>query len=270
MKAIKLLAGVLLAQSTEALAPFAECDKVLDSVSLDNDALNLLKTMNDEKTHRFSSQCLEIVLKKNFMDTANYLLTDYYPSTQIDTEIIVKSVAADIAKQQNYILYRLLKLEATQNNPEAEYPKVVTPMVYQAQSTEHVHFMVRMHELVDDLDCNVTYDHEVEIREDGVDVSVLCFENESDIKVFKRSLQLPRKVVVQESRYTWESESKVHFELKKADGPGYWPVLIEGMPAGKHQDIDQSIGLWKKMHDKYIEQVEDYMTVMPDGGSDEL
>ena len=44
--------------------------------------------------------------------------------------------------------------------------------------------MVRMHELVDDLDCTVTYDHEVKIREDGVDVSVLCFEDESDIKVF--------------------------------------------------------------------------------------
>ena len=130
MKAIKVIAGVFLAQSANALAPFAECDKVLEPVSLDGDALNLLKTMNEEKTHRFPSQYLEIVLRKNFMDTANYLLTEYYPNTQIDTEIIVKSVAADIKKQQNYILYRLLTLESKQNNPDAEYPKVVTPMVY--------------------------------------------------------------------------------------------------------------------------------------------
>ena len=130
MKAIKVIAGVFLAQSVDALTPFAECDKVLEPVNLDADALNLFKTMNDEKTHRFPSQCLEIVLRKNFMDTANYLLTDYYPNTQIDTEIIVKSVAADIKKQQNYILYRLLTLESKQNNPDAEYPKVVTPMVY--------------------------------------------------------------------------------------------------------------------------------------------
>ena len=66
------------------------------------------------------------------MQTADYLLKEYYPNTQIDTEIIVKSVAADVKKQQNYILYRLLKLEAKQKNPEGQYPRVVTPMVYQA------------------------------------------------------------------------------------------------------------------------------------------
>ena len=100
MKAIKrVLAGVFIAQSVEALTPFAECDRVLEPVTIDTDALTLIKGMHDEKTHRFSSQCLEVVLRKNFMDTANYLLTEYYPNTQIDTEIIVKSVAADVKKQ---------------------------------------------------------------------------------------------------------------------------------------------------------------------------
>ena len=64
-------------------------------------------------------------------------------------------------------------------------------------------------------------------------MSVLCFESESDIKVFKRSIKLPRNIAVDQSKFTWESESKVHLELKKVDGPSYWPVLIDGMAAGK-------------------------------------
>ena len=36
-------------------------------------------------------------------------MDEYYPSTQIDTEIIVNAVQADVRRQQNYVLYRLLK-----------------------------------------------------------------------------------------------------------------------------------------------------------------
>ena len=53
-----------------------------------------------------------------------------------------------------------------------------------------------MHEEVDDLDCTATYDHHVEIKPREVEVSVLCFESESDIKVFRRVIQLPNEIVV--------------------------------------------------------------------------
>ena len=96
MKAIKLLAGVFLAQSANSLAAFADCDSALESITEDKAALEKIKALHDSKEWKFSSQCLESVLKRNFMETVTYLLTDYYPNTQIDTEIIVKSVAADI------------------------------------------------------------------------------------------------------------------------------------------------------------------------------
>ena len=118
-----------------------------------------------------------------------------------------------------------------------------------------------MHEVVDDLDCSATYDHEVTIKENEVEVSVLCFESENDIKVFKRTIKLPKEIVVEQSNFTWQSESKVHLELKKADGPSYWPVLIDGIAPGRQQDVDLSIAQWSYMHNKYIEQVEDYMVV---------
>ena len=36
------------------------------------------------------------MLKKNFTDAADYLLEQYYPKTAIDTEVIVRTVAADV------------------------------------------------------------------------------------------------------------------------------------------------------------------------------
>ena len=82
MKAIKLLTGVFISTSVSGqLLPFAECDKVLEPVTGDSAALTLIKDMHEAKTHKFSSQCLEIVLRKNFMETADYLLSEYYPNT---------------------------------------------------------------------------------------------------------------------------------------------------------------------------------------------
>ena len=43
-----------------------------------------------------------------------------------------------------------------------------------------------MHEEVDDNDCSATHDHSVTINEGDVEVSVLCFESESDIKLYRR------------------------------------------------------------------------------------
>ena len=101
-------------------------------------------------------------MKKNFIQSADYLLDHYYPNTQIDTEIIVRSVANDVKRQQNYVLYRLLKSRADKQRKDdasvAAFPPVVVPMVYQAQSAHDLHFLVRMQESFNELDCSVTYD----------------------------------------------------------------------------------------------------------------
>ena len=96
MKALNLLTGILLLQVANTLPSFADCDALLEPITTDKAALEKIKTLHDSKDFKFSSQCLETVLRRNFMDTAIYLLTDYYPNTQIDTEVIVKSVASDI------------------------------------------------------------------------------------------------------------------------------------------------------------------------------
>jgi len=59
-------------------------------------AIKYIKEINDSNEFKFSSHCLEILLKKNFMQAADYLLEEYYPKTSIDTEVIVRSVVSDI------------------------------------------------------------------------------------------------------------------------------------------------------------------------------
>jgi hypothetical protein len=51
-----------------------------------------------EGKFKFSSECLEILLRKNFFLASEYLLNEYYPRTSIDTEIIVKNVASELRR----------------------------------------------------------------------------------------------------------------------------------------------------------------------------
>ena len=67
------------------------------------------------------------------------------------------------------------------------------------------------------------------------------------------------------SSFVWESDGKVHVQLRKANAPSYWPQLIKisdtsdpDQPNSGKDMIDQKIAMWKAMHIKYIEQVEDY------------
>ena len=102
----------------------------------DQSALDYIKEVHEAKQFKFSSTCLEILLKKNFEQSANYLMESYYPNTQIDTEIIVRSVAQDVKRQQDYVLYRLIKAREEKSrqfdSSRPEFPPKVVPMVYQA------------------------------------------------------------------------------------------------------------------------------------------
>ena len=134
-------------------------------------------------------------------------------------------------------------------------------MVYQAQSPDDLHFLVRMQEAFDELDCNVTYEQTVDITETQVSVSAVCYESEQDIRLFSRVLELSQKVVPEASSAIWENDGKVHLQLRKANAPSYWPTMIEEGPTEAGQSLyERKIAMWKAMHIKYIEQVEDYMS----------
>jgi len=92
-----------------------------------------------------------------------------------------------------------------------EFPKRVTPMVYQAQSPDDLHFLVRLQEAFDDLDCNVSYDKKIEVRPTYAKVSAVCFESEDNVKLFERTLEFPEEIVPAKSFYQeWENDGKIH------------------------------------------------------------
>ena len=79
------------------LCAFYECEKELAPLTSDSEALQKVKAANEDK-FKFSSACLELLLKKNFFNTSNFLISDYYPKTSIDTEIIAKNVANELKR----------------------------------------------------------------------------------------------------------------------------------------------------------------------------
>lgn len=106
-------------------AAFYDCNLHLGRLKSDQEALDLVKKAFQEK-YKFSSQCLEMVLKKNFYSTGEFLINEYYPKTSIDTEIIVRNVANEIKRNQNNLIFLVKKRETDNNFPNAK------PVVYWA------------------------------------------------------------------------------------------------------------------------------------------
>jgi len=78
-------------------AAFYDCHKELGVLSSDQEALSKVKNAHQIRL-KFSSECLEVLLKKNFFLASEYLISDYYTKTSIDTEVIVRNVAADLKR----------------------------------------------------------------------------------------------------------------------------------------------------------------------------
>ena len=74
----------------------------------------MVKQVHADKKFRFSSECLDILLRRNLLKASEYLMEEVYPKS-VDTEIIVKQVTSEIEKKQNELLYIVLKKKAEVN-----------------------------------------------------------------------------------------------------------------------------------------------------------
>lgn len=57
---------VLLLLNTSLAQTFYDCDSNLSELNSDDEALKLIKEAHINKNSKFSSKCLELLLKKNF------------------------------------------------------------------------------------------------------------------------------------------------------------------------------------------------------------
>jgi len=138
---MKVLRHVLLCVLALASAqPFVDCAAELQPLMSDEAALERVKQLHSEGKHRFSSECLEILMQKFFLKASNYLVDEYYPTTRIDTEIIMKKVDTDIRRKQNKLLFSLLE----NTNKAKAWPPVAEPMLYYAQSRDNIFLKVKL------------------------------------------------------------------------------------------------------------------------------
>lgn len=117
----------------------------------DQQAYGMVKQALDDK-FKFSSACLELLLKKNFFSTGEFLINEYYPKTSIDTEIIVKNVANELKRNQDYLIFQIKKRE--KNN---EFP-ILKPVIYWAQSPDDILIMIKLHEQMDTPECKQSFE----------------------------------------------------------------------------------------------------------------
>jgi len=150
---------------------FFPCKQELSKETNDRQALVTIMQAHADG-YRFSSECLELVLLRNYMDTVEYLLNEYYPSTNIDTEITVRSVANEIQRQQDYTIFQLKQkmLEKGETFPTSR------PVVYWAQSPEDVLVMIKLQPEMDEPMCKQSFDKNVLMDVDMLRLQVFCMQ----------------------------------------------------------------------------------------------
>lgn len=132
--------------ATLSQAAFYDCETHLTELKSDLDALDKVKQAFADK-YKFASACLEILLRKNFFQAGEFLLNEYYPKTSIDTEIIVRNVANEIKRNQDYLIFQLKKREKNNVFPH------IKPVIYWAQSTDDILIMIKLHHAMDTPEC---------------------------------------------------------------------------------------------------------------------
>jgi hypothetical protein len=213
------------AMAVVAQAAFFDCPKLLGPLRSDTEGLEIVKKAHSDKL-KFSSECLEILLKKNFFLSSEYLLNEYYPKTSIDTEVIARNVAAEVRRNQDHLVFQIRKRETGGIFP------VVHPIVYWAQSTDDILIMVRLHEVMDTPDCRESFEREVVIAGDDNDhrvrVQAYCFNGEDDIKMFDtEDLDLKLGIDATKSSFEWRGDGKAILTLRKKNAPSYWKYLLK-------------------------------------------
>lgn len=215
----------------------------------DVEGLAKVKKAHVEDKMKFSSECLEILLRKNFFLSSEYLLNEYYPKTSIDTEVIVKNVAAELRRSQDHLLFQVVKREKANKFPLAR------PVVYWAQSPTEVFLQVKLQTAVEQPECRMSFEREVVIEADRVRLQAYCYESETDIQQYDSDeLEFKQAIVPEESYYEWRGDGRVVLTLKKATGASFWKYLLRDAV----KEVKE-LQTWWEMRDRYIEILEDYI-----------
>jgi hypothetical protein len=186
------------------------------------------------------------LLRKNFLTASNYLIDSYYPSTRIDTEIIVKKVEADIIRQQNKLLYTLLE----NANKDKFWPPVHEPVLFYAQSRDAIWLKLKFAGEIDGQGCAQVFNRSVDIGPQWIKVSVICFENEEDVKKYEKKITFAQDVDFDEMRSKEEADGILELKVPKKSGVSYWPELLKNL--NPKTDV-----VWKYINDYYFEEVQD-------------
>lgn len=91
----------------------------------DCDSASLAMTDQELRTHfatesglKFSSTCLQVLLERMYLESAEFLLAEYYPETKIDTEVTLRAVIAETTRKQAELAYWAIKPDLVNQKTE--------------------------------------------------------------------------------------------------------------------------------------------------------
>ena len=108
------------------------------------------------------------------------MLREYYSTTTMDTEVIVRSVIQEYDESKSRLLYHALKKSRSHT-----WPAPIPPVAYVAQSPYDAFIKIVVKADMESAACSRSFDETVEIAHEYVSLQVVCFYAEEKVQIFK-------------------------------------------------------------------------------------
>ncbi|TNV72329.1 hypothetical protein FGO68_gene8856 [Halteria grandinella] len=243
---LKVIILTLLTLATPAPCEVIQCASIYDYGTDESLRQHLLSISNDgfgEQNRLESVRCFKEMVDMNFFNSSMSQI-DRYERGYLP--VILQSI-----KEGASMVNERLRVKMGELQGKKDYIKVETPVQW-AQSLSHVFIEVRYAHRHDAPGCSRSEDEQIEIKEDSIQLSVLCLETNSKVK-YHLTLPLWDKIDPTHSKVEYQTVGKQHFTLLKARQPARWKQLYQ---TGEKKPINYR--LWLTHHEKFVSTLWEY------------
>ena len=91
-------------------------------------------------------------------------------------------------------------------------------MIYYAQGRDAVYVKVKLSEDMDGEGCTQSFSKQMDVKDNDLKISVICFENENDVKKFEKTIKFANEVDVMDIVTKEEGDAVIEFRVPKTGG----------------------------------------------------
>lgn len=223
-----------------------KCFEDLSIHSLETAVIESIQSLIKED-FPFTYDCLEILIKRNYLKAALELYDNYFVEKQIEVAPQLINSLKEVKKGAD-MMYNIVSTSKNQI-------QVIEPVIQWAQSRNHVFLNVKFAHRMDSPGCLGVKEEAVNITNNTLFLSAFGIQAHQPIR-FQLNLTFAHNIAHDASYYNFEAVGTLFFNLSKTDATSgiLWRKLLE--------NDAQKIPIWWEMKGTYSKDMEDFVQLL--------